>query len=145
MAMQFRKPETAFSLQPTGKGSKREKAPDYLEWVRSLPCLVTGTWPVEAAHVSYAEPRAGKLGRGKGSKESDRWAVPLSPEEHAKQHSMGEREYWRSVGIDPCVTAAFLWAAFPNRERALLVINNIERGRTLWRRGELAKAGTGDE
>lgn len=122
-----RHPE-AFTKQPTGKTSKREKDASYLDFVRSLPCIVTRREPVEAAHVSYAEPRAGKLGRGKGAKESDCWAVPLHPDEHRKQHSMGEREYWKSVGIDPCVIAAFLYAAYPNRDRALLIINNVERG-----------------
>jgi hypothetical protein len=128
MAAQIRKAPTAFSQQPTGKASKRVEKPAYLDWIRSLPCLVTRTEPVEAAHVSFADPRAGKLGRGKSSKESDCWAVPLSPAQHLKQHGMDEREYWRSVGIDPVQTAAFLHAAYPSRERALLIINNIQRG-----------------
>lgn len=114
---------------PVGKGSKRVEKPAYLDFIRSLPCIVTRREGVEAAHVSYADPRAGKLGRGKASKESDCWAVPLHPDEHRRQHSMGEREYWKSVGIDPCVIAAFLFAAYPNRDRALLVINNIQRGK----------------
>ena len=128
MAMQLRKAATEFSLQPTGKASQRVEKPAYLDFIRSLPCIVTRKVPVEAAHVSYPEPRAGKLGRGKGAKESDCWAVPLHPDEHRHQHSMGEREYWKVVGIDPCVVAAFLFAAYPNRDRALLVINNVERG-----------------
>jgi|GEM_PF-724989 len=129
MAMQLRKAPTAFSLQPTGKASKRVEKPAYLDFIRSLPCIVTKREPVEAAHVSYAEPSAGKLGRGKASKESDCWALPLHPDEHRRQHSMGEREYWKSVGIDPCVIAAFLYAAYPNRDRAMLIINNIQRGK----------------
>lgn len=128
MASQVRKAPTAFMQQPTGKVSKRDKEAKYLDFIRSLPCLVTRQEPVQAAHVSYAEPRAGKLGRGKGSKESDCWAVPLCPEEHRRQHGMDEREYWSSVGIDPVPIAAFLHAAYPNRERALLIINNIVRG-----------------
>lgn len=130
-------PSTAFSLQPTGKGSKRVEKPDYLEFIRSLPCIVTGRNDVEAAHISYLEPRYGKLGRGKGAKESDLWAIPLHRDEHSRQHTMAEREYWRSVGIDPCVVALCLYAAYPNRERALLVINNIERRKPdLWRAGQ---------
>lgn len=117
-------------LQPVGKGSKRERKEAYLDFIRSLPCLVTRREGVEAAHVSYPEPRAGKLGRGKGAKESDCWAVPLCPEEHRRQHSMGEKAYWRSVGIDPVTTAAFLYAAYPSRERAMLVINNVQRSDT---------------
>ena len=70
----------AFTRQPTGKASKRDEKPAYLDFIRSLPCIVTRRDPVEAAHVSYPEPRAGKLGRGKGAKESDCWAVPLHPD-----------------------------------------------------------------
>ena len=128
MAMQLRKISTAFSQQPTGKVSKRIEKPAYLDFIRSLPCIVTRREPAEAAHVSYADPRAGKLGRGKASKESDCWAVPLHPDEHRRQHGMDEREYWSSVGIDPVPIAAFLHAAYPNRDRALLIINNIVRG-----------------
>jgi hypothetical protein len=128
MAMQLRKAPTAFMQQPTGKQSKRDKDAGYLDFIRSLPCIVTRREPVEAAHVSYAVPEYGKLGRGKGSKESDRWAVPLCPDEHRRQHSMNEQAYWRSTGIDPCIVAALLWAAYPSRDRALLVINNIQRG-----------------
>jgi hypothetical protein len=128
--MGFRMPrhEEAFSRQPTGKGSKRVEKPAYLDFIRSLPCIVTRKEGVEAAHVSYAEPRAGKMGRGKGAKESDCWAVPLCPEEHRRQHGMDERAYWAAVGIDPVPVAAFLHAAYPSRERALLIINNIVRG-----------------
>lgn len=125
---QIARPSTAFSEQPTGKSSKRVKDGDYLDFIRSLPCLVTRKEGVEAAHVSYAVPEYGKLGRGKGTKESDRWAVPLSPDEHRKQHTGDEREYWRSVGIDPCITAALLYAAYPSREKALLVINHVKSG-----------------
>lgn len=126
--MAFAVPKRGFTNQPTGKQSKRVKDGAYLDFIRSLPCIVTGRMPAEAAHVSYAVPEYGKLGRGKGAKESDRWAVPLDPEEHRRQHLMNEQDYWRSVGIDPCITAALLWAAYPSRERALLIINNVKRG-----------------
>jgi len=132
MALRIVRDPEAFTKQPTGKTSRREKNEGYLDFIRSLPCIVTRKEPVEAAHVSYAEPRAGKLGRGKSAKESDCWALPLHPDEHRRQHSMGEREYWHSVGIDPCVIAAFLYAAYPNRDRALLIINNVERGTSLF-------------
>lgn len=117
----------AFSNQPTGKASKRIKDKPYLEWIHELPCIVTGRLGVEAAHISYPEPRYGKLGRGLGAKESDRWCIPLSPAEHRNQHSMGERAYWAAHGIDPCVVALALSAAYPDTGRALIVIRNIER------------------
>jgi len=116
-----------FDNQPTGKQSKRVKDGAYLDFIRSLPCIVTGREPVEAAHISFAEPRYGKLGRGKASKESDCWAVPMHADAHRAQHSMDERAYWRLIGIDPCFVAVCLYAAYPSHERAMLVIRNIER------------------
>jgi hypothetical protein len=120
-------PATAFSRQPTGKNSRPVKEKPYLAWLHDLPCIVTGRLDVEAAHISYPAPAYGKLGRGKGQKESDRCAVPLCPEEHRNQHSMGERTYWALHGIDPCVVALALHGAYPNTGLALLVIQSIER------------------
>lgn len=117
----------AFSLQPTGKVSRQVKDKPYLDWLHDLPCIVTGRLGVEAAHVSFAVPALGKLGRGLGRKESDRWAVPLCPEEHRNQHAIGEREYWDLHGIDPCVVALALFGAYPNTGLALVIIKNIER------------------
>ena len=125
MAFALRK--QGFDQQPTGKKSKPVKDKDYLSFLHNLPCIVTGRTPVEAAHISYAEPKYGKLGRGKASKESDLWAVPLHKSEHDRQHSMNERAYWRSVGIDPCVVALSLYVACPDVERGELIIRNIER------------------
>lgn len=99
----------------------------YLSFVRSLPCVVTGNFPVDVAHVSYAAPEYGKTGRGKGQKEDDRWTVPLHPLEHRAQHSGNERAYWQRVGIDPCVIALALWGCYPNEELALLVIEHANR------------------
>lgn len=126
MALAIRK--SGFGNQPTGKSSRRVKDKPYLEWIRQLPCIVTGRLGVEAAHISYAEPSYGKLGRGMGSKESDRWVVPLCPAEHRNQHSMGERAYWSLHGIDPCVVALALYGAYPDAGLAMIVIQNISRG-----------------
>lgn len=144
MALAIRKAPTAFSLQPTGKNSKPVKDKPYLEWLHELPCIVTGKTPVEAAHISYAAPEYGKLGRGKSQKESDRWAVPLHAEQHRRQHSMNEREYWQSVGINPCIVALSLHAICPDTQRALLIINSLRRP-DLTPRGELDQPGYGED
>lgn len=85
--------------------AKPKKSPSYLDFIRGLPCAVSGGREVQAAHLSYAAPRYGHYGRGKGSKAPDRWALPLSAAEHTRQHSMNEEDYWRSVGINPHVLA----------------------------------------
>lgn len=78
---------------PTPKRKPVKKA-SYLDFIRSLPCCVTGRYGVEAAHLSFAMPRYGHYGRGRGTKAGDRWALPLCPEEHRRQHSMSEEAYW---------------------------------------------------
>jgi len=91
------------------------KSSKYLAFIRTLPCVVTGTTPVEAAHVSYAAPEWGAMGRGKGQKVSDRFAVPLCPAEHRKQHSMNEKAYWAQVGINPHQVACVIYGIWNER------------------------------
>lgn len=96
------RPATAFAPTPKMKATKNK---GYLSFIHQLPCVVTGVHTVEAAHLSYADLQYGHYGRGKSSKAPDRWALPLSPEQHRRQHGMNEREYWTSVGIEPHVLA----------------------------------------
>lgn len=107
MAFEIRK--TEFTPFPKRKPAKSK---DYLSFLHSLPCVVTGASTVQAAHVSFAAPHFGHYGRGKGTKAPDRWALPLSPEEHARQHSMNEQAYWQSVGINPHLLALVIWGLF---------------------------------
>ena len=80
---------------------KAKKSAPYLNYIRQLPCCVTGVMGVEAAHVSYASPWHCAYGRGRGTKVADRWAVPLSSYEHRQQHGMNEHDYWASKQICP--------------------------------------------
>lgn len=99
----------------------------YLAFLHELPCVVTASYVIEAAHISYADPRYGKSGRGLGFKEDDCWCIPLSPAEHRKQHDRGdERAYWSDVGIDPCRVALALYYCYrtDNRSAAILVIQH---------------------
>lgn len=90
MAMQIIKREL---ITPTRKGGPRKEA-GYLAFIRTLPCVVTGQHGVEAAHLSYASPKNGHYGRGKSQKAPDRWALPLCPDQHRKQHAMSEQAFW---------------------------------------------------
>lgn len=132
------RPETAFQKQPTGKQSRRVRDDDYLAWIRSLPCVITGIEGAsEAAHISFPDPRYGKLGRGKGTKESDVWCLPLSNAEHRASHAMNEKQYWAYQNIDPCVVAMSLYVAYPNTEIALIILREIwnRPRKMLWARG----------
>lgn len=84
---------------------KPSKSKDYLAFIHNLPCCVSGRYGVEAAHLSFASPRYGHYGRGKGSKVSDRWVLPLHPDEHSRQHSMNEEMFWHGTRINPHVLA----------------------------------------
>lgn len=81
----------------------------HLEYLRKLPCVVTGRRPVEAAHIRYGSLIWGKPLTGKGIKPDDRFALPLHPDVHRAQHEANEFEWWGRVGLDPLVLAMRLW------------------------------------
>lgn len=93
---------------PTPK-ARAVKSKGYLAFLHLLPCCVTGQRGVQAAHLSMAAPKYGHYGRGKGRKAPDRWALPLSAEQHDRQHKIGEDLFWRGAGINPHLLALTLW------------------------------------
>ena len=100
----------AFSLAPSK--AKPVKRPDYLTFIRALPCIITLQPNVEAAHVSTAAPDYGAYGRGKSQKADDSWALPLVQEKHNAQHKINEMEFWRWHGIDPHMACLTLWGIY---------------------------------
>lgn len=72
----------------------RERDKEYLAYIRCLPCALCG----DDVSVQAHHPR---LGVGMGEKSSDRWALPLCGMHHREVHSMGDRVFWASYGIDP--------------------------------------------
>jgi hypothetical protein len=94
------------------KPTPRAENAKYLKWIRQLPCVVTGKVGVEAAHLSTGDRFYGHAGRGMSRKASDRWALPLCPEEHRKQHDGNELDYWRDTGINPYWIALILWGIY---------------------------------
>src|SRR5690348_766156 len=77
---------SAFANGPKQKKAPRQKIEEHLKFIRTLPCLITGARPVEAAHIRYADMRYGKRDTGMQEKPSDHWVVPLSPALHREQH-----------------------------------------------------------
>lgn len=104
---------TGFRIMPLQRvqvpKAKAKKSGEYLAFIRQLPCAVTGVMGVEAAHLSFAKPALGHYGRGKGTKVSDRWVLPLSPSQHREQHSMSEERFWESYQYSPHILALTLW------------------------------------
>lgn len=101
-------PRTAFTR--TGRKQPREESGPHLDYIRSLPCVVTGrTDGVEAAHIRYGDRLFGKRETGRGEKPSDCWTVPLQRDQHRDQHIHGdERAWWESIRIDPLQVALAL-------------------------------------
>lgn len=122
------RPSTAFAdTAAKGKKRQRQTVEAHLRFIRSLPCLVTGTRPVEAAHVRYADMRYGKRITGAGEKPDDHWVVPLSPDMHRDQHKHDERTWWASKGIDPLMVALALWRASGDEDVCEQIIREARR------------------
>jgi hypothetical protein len=137
MAFQIARHPEAFSLDSrTRQKQPRKHASAHLAFIRDLPCLVTGTRPVEAAHIRYADPRYFKRAVGGAEKPDDKWAVPLSPDQHRKQHSMDEHEFWQQAGIDPVFVAALLWAHSGNDEIAEQIIKQARKAPAFFQESE---------
>lgn len=124
MAHAIRRPDTAFANAPVGKQAKRQRVKDdaHLAWLRTLPCTITGTMPVEAAHIRYADPAYGKRETGAGEKPSDRFALPLSPDKHREQHRGDERAFWARHGIDPLQVATALYLNSGDDDQGRLIL-----------------------
>lgn len=132
MASMIARHDEAFAIgAPKGKKRPRKESHSHLDFIRSLPCLVSGEWPVHAAHIRYAEPRYGKAETGISRKPDDRWAVPLAPRFHTDgpeaQHKAGERAWWAERGIDPCQVALALWGSTGDHHTALVIIEEARR------------------
>jgi hypothetical protein len=79
-----------------------ERCAKYLEWIRTLNCLVCqcaqNDWWIEAAHTAALGPR------GLRQKTSDFSAVPLCANHHRfapdSYHALGERSFAQRHGLD---------------------------------------------
>ena len=118
-------------LKPTRMPVRREKprrgperSPEYLAWIRTLPCAVCQRPPtiylaIEAAHTHGLGPR------GFGQKSSDYSTIPLCFWHHRgdpdSYHEMGERRFAVRHGLDipelvRRLNAEFLGRKEPGRE-----------------------------
>jgi hypothetical protein len=80
-----------------------DRSPDYLAWIRMLPCAVCskvsgGATMIEAAHTNVLGPR------GLGQKTTDFSAIPLCSGHHRENpdsyHRLGETGFSHKHGID---------------------------------------------
>jgi hypothetical protein len=123
----FRRPDTAFSVKKRKPIRGRQHDEKHLAFIRTLPCLVSGSrYCVEAAHIRYSDAAWGKVNPGVGKKPDDKWTVPLSAARHRldpdSQHNSDERDFWERHGIDPLPIARALWLASGNYEEGMKII-----------------------
>jgi hypothetical protein len=84
----------------------RQHDDGYLAYIRQQRCCICGdNLTVEAAHLRIGSINDGKRNTGMAEKSSDKWALPLCVTHHREQHTMNEREFWASYGIDPFALA----------------------------------------
>jgi len=141
-AFTIRRPATAFSNAPIGKQKKRPRQEDgtHLKWLRTLPCVISGERPVDAAHVRYADPVYGKREVGKAEKPDDRWCLPLARRLHDEQHKGNEREFWARHGLDPLRIALALHACSGDDDQAYVILREAWRAVESFGRSGLWKA-----
>lgn len=95
----------------------RIECPAFLDFVRAHPCCACGAPPrSQAAHIRMGCIDIGKRPTGIAEKPSDRFCTPLCAKCHLDdnqaQHVVGEKEFWKRVGLNPFEIAAALYAEF---------------------------------
>ena len=80
----------------------------------------------EAAHIRYSDSTIGKVNPGVGQKPDDKYTVPLCGDCHRDQHKMGERDYWKLIGIDPLFVAAQLYAVTGDYDEGCEIISRVK-------------------
>lgn len=116
-------PPTAFAATSRREKVRRIDDGPHENFIRRLPCICCGrTDTVQLAHVSYADLRFAKYGRGKGQREESCWVLPLCARHHGEQHGMGEQAFWAAQQIDPVRAAAALYIRSGDIEAAGVIL-----------------------
>lgn len=105
-----------YSLLPPRKSAEESR---YFGFIASLPCAVSLRHGVQVAHVRFADAWFNKPPTGVGIKPRVPYCLPLTPEMHAEQSNMGEREFWTEYGfncdcprLSPLTLCWTLWGLF---------------------------------
>ena len=93
-----------------------KSAPAFLQWLRGRQCAVALVNRDECAGKIEAAHTYGAGDKGIGTKNSDRYAIPLCSAHHAEQHRRGWKTFERDYGIPsaPRVAEQY-WRAWPGR------------------------------
>ena len=124
MGFAIRRHPEAFSLDKSSKATKRMEDQAHLAFIRKLPSVLSGQFGCEACHIRVGSAVHRKKHTGMQQKPDDSWTLPLTPDEHKRQHSENELLFWRSYGIDPFELAIKLYEDSGNFEACCLIIRN---------------------
>ena len=106
---------------------KKRENEKHRRFIASLPCCVTMLeGSTQCAHIRH------NTGGGVGMKPEDRWCVPLSYQEHARQHEMGEVNFWGDSLEDAKQLALDLWKNTGDEYTAMGLIRKFH-DRHKWR------------
>ena len=111
------------------RGRRLDK--DHKAAVSALCCLATYRrrgvlrFGVHVAHLRHSSASYGAVNPGLQRKPDDCWTLPLCPEEHRLQHSMGEAAYWAELKLDPHAIATALYDASPDPVAMTEVIKTL--------------------
>ena len=109
MALPARIARTVPQSAPRGRpGDSRA----YLDWIKSLPCIVTGLPCDDPHHLMRLRTESGeKVIKGVGRRHPDRWSLPVARWLHDALHAAGDDEaLLASLGFDARALCAALWA-----------------------------------
>jgi len=110
--------------EPKARDRRPGMSKEHLKLIGQLPSCVSGKRPCTAHHLQVKNERGASL------KATDRWAVPLTEDEHlfGKDcvHSVGSRQevaWFKKHGIEnPYELASALWKASPDLETMTKII-----------------------
>lgn len=92
----FKQPKGPRKAKVRAAAKRPGMSPEHLGNIRKLPSCVSGKHPCEAHHLRI------KSERGVGLRATDKWAVPLTWDEHLEVHKVGSRKedgWFKARGI----------------------------------------------
>lgn len=125
MGYRILRPDTAFPL--SDKSHKRIVDEKHLKFIRTLPSVISGAMGCDACHIRFGDLLWRKPNTPMSRKPDDGWTLPMTRLEHAKQHSMNEREFWKEQGIDALALAHELYSMSGDRDAAIQIIEKARR------------------
>lgn len=106
----FKSEKTPHKKEKRSADKRPGMDPEHLANIRKLPSCVSGKRPCEAHHLK----QTGTKERGVSLKSTDKWAVPLTHDEHIngveRVGSKKEFEWFTARGVNPIELAKALWA-----------------------------------